>query len=144
MTQILGGTRQAQAVSSLITQFQLAEQSMESMGQASGKSLELHNKMMDTAQMKAQQLSASWERFSASAVDSEIFKKGIDGLRVLVDLLEKVNRGTGGLLSVAAGVTAITVAGKAIGSAAWFKKLTSGQGLFTGLLMSEIQDNQIF
>ena len=116
-------TRQAQAVSALITQFQLAESSIESMASSSGKAMELNNIIMDTAAKKTAQLRAEWEKFSASAVDSSIFKMGLDGLREFVKLLTAVNSGTGGMLSMVAAIIALSVAGKSLSTAKWFEPI---------------------
>ena len=70
-----------------------------------------------------QTYSASWEKFSAEAVDASIFKLGLDGLRGLVEGMTALNKATGGMAGLAATIGAVAVAGKALGGARWFENL---------------------
>ena len=81
---------------------------------SAGLAMENNNMMMDTAAKKAEQLAASFERFSVSVLDSRLIKGGLEGLRWFVDILTELNNATGGLPVIIISITALTAAMKAL------------------------------
>lgn len=110
----IGGKRNANVVTSLLQNFQTAEEALETAQNSAGSALKENEKYLDSINGKAAQLAASFERLSTNVLDSDLVKGVLDIVRGFVDALNWLNDSLNGLpvkiLTVTAAITAFGVA----------------------------------
>lgn len=90
VTELIAGKRQGNIVSSLMNNFDIAEDALETSLDSSGSAMEEHGKYMDSLEAKLSQLKAAWQGFSQTFMDSDILKGGVSFLVEFLDLITKL------------------------------------------------------
>ena len=78
ITELIAGKRQGNVISSLMENFDIARQALETSSNAEGSAMKEHEKWMESLEAKTLQLQAAWEGLSQSFMDSG-FLKGLVG-----------------------------------------------------------------
>ena len=111
--ELIAGKRQGNIVSSLMKNFDIAEDAMKASIESEGSAVAEHSKFMDSLAGKTQQFQSAWQELSITVLDSDFLKflldSGTASLSVLTDIVE-----TGALLPTVLGGVAV---------AAFFKNL---------------------
>lgn len=88
VTELIAGKRQGNIVSSLMTNFDIAQEALQTSLNSSGSAMEEHEKYMDSIEAKLNSLKAAWQGFAQTFMDSNLLKGGIDVLTKIIDLFE--------------------------------------------------------
>lgn len=108
VTEMIGGKRNANAVSAILNNFDVAESTMESAANSANVAWEENEKYLDSIQGRLAQLDASFQVLSTDILSSGLVKSGVSFLTSIVKLLDKIINLTGALpagLGIAAFVT---------------------------------------
>lgn len=108
VTEMIGGKRNANAVSAILNNFDVAESAMESAANSANVAWEENEKWLDSIQGRLGQLDASFQVLSQDVLSSGLVKTGVSFLTSIVKLLDKIINLTGALpagLGIAAFVT---------------------------------------
>ena len=108
VTEMIGGKRNANAVSALLNNFQVAEDSLEAAANSAGTAWAENDVWLDSIQGRLGQLDASFQALSQDVLSSGLVKGGVSFLTSIVKLLDKIINLTGALpagLGIAAFVT---------------------------------------
>lgn len=90
LLELLGGKRNANAITSLIENFQIAEDVIEKTTNSAGSALEENAKYLESINGKLAQMKAAAEELSASLFNSDFFGVLVDGATVFISGLEKI------------------------------------------------------
>lgn len=96
----IGGKRNTNAVSALITNFKDAEKAATTAAESSGSALKENEKYLDSIQGKMDQLKATFEDLSRKALSSDFIKGIVDSGSSLLNILDKITETIGGLPAV--------------------------------------------
>lgn len=109
VTELIAGKRQGNVVSSLMQNFDIARDALQTSLGSDGSAMAEHEKWMNSIEAKLQTLKSSWQSFSLTFLNSDSLKGGIDALKTLVDILEGLidNFGILGTIGLGAGVTGV-------------------------------------
>lgn len=92
ITELIAGKRQGNVVSSLMSNFDIARNVLETSKNSDGSAMAEHVKYMDSLQAKLNQLQAAWEELSQAFMDDgflkELIDTGTDLLSILTDVIE--------------------------------------------------------
>ena len=92
ITELIAGKRQGNVVSSLMNNFDIARNVLETSNGSDGSATAEHEKWMDSLQAKLNQLQAAWEELSQAFMNDEFLKglvdTGTDLLSILTDVVE--------------------------------------------------------
>lgn len=108
VTEMIGGKRNANAVSAILNNFDVAESAMESAANSANVAWEENEKYLDSINGRLAQLDASFQVLSQDVLSSGLVKSGVSFLTSIVKLLDKIINLTGALpagLGIAAFVT---------------------------------------
>lgn len=108
--ELMGGKRQANILSSVITNFKTVEDVIETAANSAGSALEENQKYIESIQGHIDVLTNSWQTMWNNAVSSDVIKFWIDFANILVKIVDNV-----GLLQVAFGALAGTIVFKSFG-----------------------------
>ena len=97
VTEMIGGKRNANAVSAILNNFDVAESAMESAANSAGTAWEENSVWMDSIQGRLAQLDASFQVLSQDVLSSGLVKGGVSFLTSIVKLLDKIINLTGAL-----------------------------------------------
>ena len=97
VTEMIGGKRNANAVSALLNNFQVAEDSLEAAANSAGTAWAENDVWMDSIQARLAQLDASFQVLSQDVLSSDLIKGGVSFLTSIVKLLDKIVNLTGAL-----------------------------------------------
>ena len=97
VTEMIGGKRNANAISAILNNFDVAESAMESAANSAGTAWEENSVWMDSIQGRLAQLDASFQVFSQDVLSSGLLKTGVSFLTSIVKLLDKIINLTGAL-----------------------------------------------
>lgn len=97
VTEMIGGKRNANAVSSILNNFDVAESAMESAANSAGTAWEENSVWLDSIQGRLGQLDASFQVLSQDVLSSDLVKGGVSFLTSIVKLLDKIINLTGAL-----------------------------------------------
>lgn len=97
VTEMIGGKRNANAVSAILNNFDVAESSMESAANSANVAWEENEKYLDSIQGRLAQLDASFQVLSQDVLSSGLVKTGVSFLTSIVKLLDKIINLTGAL-----------------------------------------------
>lgn len=89
--ELIGGKRNANAVTSLLTNFEDAEKALQTAAQASGSALAENEKYLDSIAGRVSILQSKFETFSTNLLDSGAVKFIVDFGSALLDLLNLLN-----------------------------------------------------
>lgn len=88
--ELIGGKRNANAITSLLTNFNDAENALQTASSAAGSAYAENEKYLDSINGKIEQFRASFETLSTEVVNSSVIKWGISVGTVLVDILNEL------------------------------------------------------
>ena len=97
VTEMIGGKRNANAVSAILNNFDVAESAMESAANSANVAWEENEKWLDSIQGRLGQLDASFQVLSQDVLSSGLVKTGVSFLTSIVKLLDKIINLTGAL-----------------------------------------------
>ena len=97
VTEMIGGKRNANAVSAILNNFDVAESTMESAANSANVAWEENEKYLDSIQGRLAQLDASFQVLSQDVLSSGLVKGGVSFLTSIVKLLDKIINLTGAL-----------------------------------------------
>lgn len=97
VTEMIGGKRNANAVSAILNNFDVAESAMESAANSANVAWEENEKYLDSIQGRLAQLDASFQVLSQDVLSSDLLKTGVSFLTSIVKLLDKIINLTGAL-----------------------------------------------
>jgi TP901 family phage tail tape measure protein len=97
VTEMIGGKRNANAVSAILNNFDVAESAMESAANSDNVAWEENEKWLDSIQGRLGQLDASFQVLSQDVLSSGLVKTGVSFLTSIVKLLDKIINLTGAL-----------------------------------------------
>ena len=97
VTEMIGGKRNANAVSAILNNFDVAESAMESAANSAGTAWEENSVWLDSIQGRLGQLDASFQALSQDVLSSDLVKTGVSFLTSIVKLLDKIINLTGAL-----------------------------------------------
>ena len=106
LTEILGGKRQANVISALMNNFDIARDALETSLDSEGSAMEEHAKWMESLEAKINILKAAWEELSEAFLDDKFLGKVIDTGTSLLNLLTKIVDTIGSLPTLALAVGA--------------------------------------
>ena len=97
VTEMIGGKRNANAVSAILNNFDVAESAMESAANSANVAWEENEKWLDSIQGRLGQLDASFQVLSQDILSSDLIKGGVSFLTAIVKLLDQIVNLTGAL-----------------------------------------------
>lgn len=97
VTEMIGGKRNANAVSAILNNFDVAESAMESAANSANVAWDENEKWLDSIQGRLGQLDASFQVLSQDVLSSGLVKGGVSFLTSIVKLLDKIINLTGAL-----------------------------------------------
>ena len=97
VTEMIGGKRNANAISAILNNFDVAESAMESAANSAGTAWEENSVWMDSIQGRLAQLDASFQVLSQDVLSSGLLKTGVSFITSIVKLLDKIINLTGAL-----------------------------------------------
>lgn len=97
VTEMIGGKRNANAVSAILNNFDVAESSLEAAANSAGTAWEENSVWLDSIQARLSQLDASFQALSQDVLSSDLVKTGISFLTSIVKLLDQIVNLTGAL-----------------------------------------------
>ena len=122
----LAGKRNAQVVASIITNIDDLTGSYEAAQNAAGTLATANETYLDSVQGKMNQLSTSYEQLSMKLLNSSVIKIVIDGMKVLINVLNSIDEATGGLSTMTVEITALIVLFPAL-----FKAISGSKAIVT-------------
>ena len=131
VTELIAGKRQGNIVSSLMNNFDIAEQALETSLNSAGSAMKEHEKWQESLEARINKLKAAWQSLSQSFMSSDFLKVALDVVIKFVDVLDKLISKIGafptllGGFSLFSGISQIMSAGKSIGGLKSFKGLLS-------------------
>lgn len=108
LLEMIGGKRNANVVSALLENFDIAEKALKTSADSAGSALRENEKYLDSIQGKIQKFQASWQTLSSSIFKTEFVKGVVDSGRVFVEAITWMTDSLG-VLGTA--ITAITAKG---------------------------------
>lgn len=103
ITELIGGKRNSNVISSLLKNFSVAEKALKTSANSAGSALAENAKFLDSIEGRIQQFKATFQDLSQSLIDSESVKQIVDlgtGLLNVLGVLGNVVEALGGLNSV--------------------------------------------
>lgn len=110
--ELIGGKRNANVVSSLLENFDLAEKVLKTSADSAGSALAENEKYLDSIQGKISQFQAAWQSLSATVVNSNLVKHVVDFGTGFVGAIDSVIDALGGLGMVMVGIPTVQLLGK--------------------------------
>ena len=109
ITELIAGKRQGNIVSALMTNFDIAQDALQTSLDSSGSAMKEHGKYMDSLEAKLSQLKAAWQSFALTFMDSDFLKGSVDVIKGLVEALDWLvdNFGLLGSIGLGAGITSV-------------------------------------
>ena len=90
VTELIAGKRQGNIVSSLMNNFDIAEQALETSLNSAGSAMREHEKWQQSLEAQLLKLQAAWQSLSQSFLSSDFLKVTLDGVIGLVDGVNKL------------------------------------------------------
>ena len=88
VTELIAGKRQGNIVSSLMSNFDLAREALETSMNSSGSAMKEHAKWSDSLEARLLKLKSTWQSLSQSFMSSDFLKVVISSLTGLVDIID--------------------------------------------------------
>lgn len=95
LLELLGGKRQANILTAMLTNFDTAQQALEKSLNSTGSAVAENEKYLDSVTGKLNQLKAAWESLSATILDSDFLKGVLDLAINIVQALDKIVEAVG-------------------------------------------------
>ncbi|MCD7810261.1 MAG: phage tail tape measure protein [Ruminococcus sp.] len=106
ITELIAGKRQGNIVSSLMENFDIARESLETSLNSEGSAMAEHEKWMESLEAKTQQFKAAWEELSQAFLDSSFLKGLVDAGTNVLSVITKIIDAFGTLPTLIGTVTA--------------------------------------
>lgn len=90
VTELIAGKRQGNIVSSLMSNFDIAEKALQTSLNSSGSAMREHEKWQQSLEAQINRLKASWQGLSQAFMSSDFLKGALNGIISLVDGLTKL------------------------------------------------------
>ena len=116
VTELIAGKRQGNIVASLMTNFDIAQESLQTSLASEGSAMREHEKWMESLQAKINQLKAAWQGFSQAFMSSDFLKGALDTLIKILEVLTKMIDTVGVIPTLLAGVGLFKLGKKGLGS----------------------------
>lgn len=107
VTELLGGKRNANSVSAVLSQFQIAEKSMKDAANSAGSAAKENEVYLTSITGKLNQLDAAFQQFSKDLLDSSLIKFFVDFATGAVDLADGVVKAAGALPTLTAAISGV-------------------------------------
>lgn len=133
--ELIGGKRNATAVTSLLTNFKDAEAALQAASGASGSALKENEKYLDSINGKIAKFRAVFEDLSQSMIDSDLFKSIIDLATQFVNVIDNIADRAGPLPIV---LSAASIAMSAFGKNLEVFSVVDGKITALGSTFSEV------
>ena len=106
VTELIAGKRQGNIVSSLMTNFDIAQNALETSLNSSGSAMREHEKWSQSLEARLNKLQSAWQSLSQTFLKSDFLKLGIDLITEFVGVLDTLveHLGTLGTVSLGAGI----------------------------------------
>lgn len=105
VTKLLGGKRNANSVSAVLSQFQIAEKSMKDAANSAGSAAKENEVYLTSITGKLNQLDAAFQQFSKDLLDSSLIKFFVDFATGAVDLADGAVKAAGTLPTLTAAIS---------------------------------------
>lgn len=131
LLETIAGKNRANDVAALLSNWKQVEAAMKSATEAEGSAAEENEKYMDSIKGRLDALTASWQAFSNTFINSDFVKVLITGLTEVVDVLDFIVDKFGTINTIIAGaaigkfISGITSASKAVGGLSRLSDITS-------------------
>ena len=90
VTELIAGKRQGNIVSSLMNNFNIAEQALETSLNSAGSAMQEHEKWQQSLEAQINKLKAAWQSLSQSFLSSDFLKSAINAVIGLVNAFDKL------------------------------------------------------
>lgn len=127
LLELLGGKRQANILSSMLTNFEVAQESLSKAMDSAGSAMAENEKYLDSIGGKLKQLEAAWESLSATVLRSELVKGVLDLAIGLTQAIDKIISALGSVEAFVGSAIVGISAKKGIGGI--FAAITKGSGV---------------
>ena len=107
VTKLLGGKRNANSVSAVLSQFQIAEKSMKDAANSAGSAAKENEVYLTSITGKLNQLDAAFQQFSKDLLDSSLIKFFVDFATGAVDLANGAVKAAGTLPTLTAAISGV-------------------------------------
>jgi len=107
VTKLLGGKRNANSVSAVLSQFQIAEKSMKDAANSAGSAAKENEVYLTSITGKLNQLDAAFQQFSKDLLDSSSIKFFVDFATGAVDLADGAVKAAGTLPTLTAAISGV-------------------------------------
>lgn len=104
VAEILGGTRNTSGIMSTITNIKDAIGAYSSAMDSAGTATEANNVYMDTTKAKVGELKAAFQELSSDFISSNFTKGAVEGLKCIVEAIDKIVETVGSLGTILAGL----------------------------------------
>lgn len=115
ITELIGGKRQGNIISSLMTQFNIARKALQTSANSEGSATREHEKWLESMEAKTQQFQATWEGLSQDLMDDSFLKGLIDTGTNLLSVIDGIVDGVGALPVLLTTISGIMSGWKNIG-----------------------------
>lgn len=121
VTELIAGKRQGNVVSSLMQNFDLARDALETSLNSSGSAMKEHEKWQQSLEARLLKLKATWQSLSQSFMSSDFLKVALDSVIALVDGIDKLISSVGtlptllGIFTAISGFNKISLVSKSVG-----------------------------
>lgn len=107
VTEMLGGKRNANAVSAVLSQFQIAEKSMKDAANSAGSAAKENEVYLTSITGKLNQLDSAFQQFSKDLLDSSLIKFFVDFATAVVDIADGAVKAAGALPTLTAAISGV-------------------------------------
>ena len=107
VTELLGGKRNANSVSAVLSQFQIAKKSMEDAANSAGSAAKENEVYLTSITGKLNQLDSAFQQFSKDLLDSSLIKFFVDFATGAVDLADGAVKAAGALPTLTAAISGV-------------------------------------
>lgn len=107
VTELLGGKRNANSVSAVLSQFQIAEKSMKDAANSAGSAAKENEVYLTSITGKINQLDSAFQQFSKDLLDSSLIKFFVDFATATVDIADGAVKAAGALPTLIAAISGV-------------------------------------
>lgn len=107
VTELLGGKRNANSVSAVLSQFQIAEKSMKDAANSAGSAAKENEVYLTSITGKLNQLDSAFQQFSKDLLDSSLIKFFVDFATAAVDIADGAVKAAGALPTLTAAISGV-------------------------------------